>query len=124
MAMVAFAAALIALLTLQGFLLQTAVALSGDPAPRYGRALVTAWMAGLATVTGVGMWKWTLGLLVGLVSPMLSTVVALGLGVVITAIAIRFRMGLRGLHALFVAALYNAMAAGASYAVWWIYNAL
>lgn len=120
----AYAVVLIALLTLQGFVLQTAVALSGDPAPRYGRSLLTAWIAGVSTLVGVGLWKVTLGFVIGLFSPLLSTAIAIGLGVVITAIAVRFRLGLRGAHSLFVAMLYNAMAAGVSAAVWWLFHAL
>lgn len=120
----AFAVALIALLTVQGFVLQTAVALTGDPAPRYGRALVTAWMAGIATLVGVGLWKVTFGLVIGFFAPTVASVLAVGLGVAITGLVIKGRIGLRAGHALMVAALHSLMAWGASAAVWWLYHSL
>ncbi len=118
--MLVAALAFLFLMVMQGFLLQTAVALTGDPAPRYGRSLVTAWIAGLATTFGVVAWRWTLGLVVGLFSPWLAAGLAMVVAVAITATVFKFRLGLRAGHAIVVAGLHNLMAAGLSAGVWWL----
>ena len=111
-------------LAAQGFLMQTAVALTGDPAPKYGRALTTAWLAALASFVGKGLWSYTIGIFVGLFSSTLASVLAMVVGVSLAAAVVRGRIKLSGGHALVVGALFYLMATGAWYAVWWVYNAL
>ena len=45
----------------QGFLLQVAVALTGDPAPKYGRAMRLATVATLLAAIGTLSWGFTFG---------------------------------------------------------------
>ena len=109
------------LLFAKGFLLQTAVALTGDPAPRFGRALVTAWLG----ATGLFLWSWTFGVaLWWFVSPTMAMVVGALAGVAILGTVFKFRLGLSMGHAILVAGLHQLMVVGASTVVWWVYNAV
>ncbi|MBX2800567.1 MAG: hypothetical protein KTR31_23005 [Myxococcales bacterium] len=99
------------LLAVKGFLLQTSVALTGDPAPRYGAALITAVWASFLSGFGATAWSWTFGLVLGFFSATLATALTLLVGVAIMGAVFRSRLGLSGGHAFVVALLYKAM--------WW-----
>jgi hypothetical protein len=106
------------LLAIQGFLLQTAVALTGDPAPRHGRALLTALIAALLATMGSAAWGCTFGLLVALISKPMAYGLSLLVGLVITSVVYRSRLRLSGGHAFVVAGLHHLMAWAVSGLLW------
>lgn len=106
------------LIAIQGFLLQTAVALTGDPAPRYGRALITSLIAGVLTFIGVSSWGCTFGLLLGLISKPLAAMLSIFVGLVITSAVYRTRLRISGGHALVIAGLHHLMGWGVGALVW------
>ena len=106
------------LLGIQGFLLQTAVALTGDPAPRYGRALSAALVAAILAFMGVAAWGCTFGIVVGLISQPVAYALSAVVGMAITASVYRSRLDLTGGHALVVAGLHHLMAWAVSGLVW------
>lgn len=101
----------LALFLLQGVLFQVSVALTGEAAPRYGRALVTSLLGGLvATFAGIAF-----GLTAGLVLMFFSKTLAAALGGAFTIGAVAFvyrgRLHTSFLHALVVAAIHQALSA-------------
>ena len=112
-------AAILVLLMAQGFLLQTSVALSGEAAPSYGSALLTALLGGLVGgLAGLG-YSCTAGVFVTLfVSSQLSWAFAALVGWVATSAVYRRRLSLRPGHAMLVALLHNVMASALSGAVY------
>jgi len=112
-------AAFLFLVAIQGFLLQTAVALTGEAAPRYGAATVTALWAGLVSTLAYAGFRLTAGIVLwmfmGSTAVWLAGLVVMWLG---TAVVYRRRMELSGGHALLVALLHHVMAATVSGAIW------
>lgn len=108
------------LIAIQGFLLQTAVALTGDPAPRYGRALLTSIVAAILAFMGSAAWGCTFGILVGLISKPVAYGLSALIGLAITAAVYRSRLRLSGGHAFVVAGLHHLMAWGVSGLLWGI----
>ena len=108
------------LIAIQGFLLQTAVALTGDPAPRYGRALTTSLLAGVLAFMGSAAWGCTFGLLVSLISTPAAYLLSALVGLAITAGVYRSRLRLTGGHAFVVAGLHHLMAWAVSGVLWGI----
>lgn len=106
------------LIAIQGFLLQTAVALTGDPAPSYGRALITSMIAGTLMTFGVLSWGCTFGLLLGFISKPLATLLSILVGLVITSAVYRTRLRISGGHALVIAGLHHLMAWGVGALLW------
>jgi len=106
------------LFAIQGLLLQTAVALTGDPAPRAGRAFVTAALAALLASMGAAGWGCTFGLVVSVFSKTLASLMSVFVAVSITAAVYRSRLWLTGGHALVVAALHHLMAWATAALLW------
>jgi len=112
-------AAFLFLAAIQGFLLQTSVALTGEAAPRYGRATATAFIAAAVTLPATVGFKFTAGIAVWMF--MGSTAVwglTLLVGWLATAVVYKKRLDLAGGHALLVALLHHVMAATVSSALW------
>ncbi|MCB9673382.1 MAG: hypothetical protein H6734_28220 [Alphaproteobacteria bacterium] len=101
-------AALIAVL-LQGVLLQISVALTGEQAPRFGRALVTALIGGLVSWVAGGVFSVTAGLFLGFVAPGLAWVLGASITIGAAAVVYRSRLGIGLLHAAVVAALQQLL---------------
>lgn len=110
----------VALVLAQGALLQVATALTGEVAPRYGRALWTALIAvvfaGLAT-TAYGC---TFGLFLKAISSTAAAAGAALLAVWVTGLVYRKRLSVSTGQALLIALLHQVMAAVLSGAAWWL----
>jgi len=112
-------AAFLFLLAIQGFLLQTAVALTGEAAPRYGRAMATALGAAFVSMLATIGFRFTAGIAVWMF--MGSTAVwglSLFVGWLATAVVYRRQLGLAGGHSLLVALIHHTLAATVSSALW------
>lgn len=108
--------AVLALALLQGWLMQTAVALTGDPAPRFGHAL---W-SGLLTITTFlftkTAWSWTIGWFMKVfVGAWLSMGLGFVLAALVAAFVVRNRLRFTYGHALAITALHLLFSAGAKY---------
>ena len=109
--------AFILLFLAQGFLLQLSVALVGEPAPKYGRALWSWMLAGLFAMIATTAYGLTLGWFVpSAIDVTISGVLLVG----ITALVYKRQLGTSYLTAVIVALLHNALAAGASYLTWYL----
>jgi hypothetical protein len=109
----------------QGFLLQLAVALTGDPAPRYGRALFTTI---LASIFG-GITSLAFGLTAGLAIAFLFGRVAAAAtsGAVLlatTALVLKSRLRSSFLQAFAVTLVYELLTALAAAAAWFAVSLL
>ena len=105
----------------QGFLLQISVALTGEPAPKYGHALKTALLAWLLSGLAATTWKFSIGLVVG------STVSALVYGLLllgVTTLVYRRQLGGSTVQAFVVAVIHHLLGALLSGATWGIVNLL
>ncbi len=112
--------AFFALLLAQGFLLQTSVALSGEAAPGYANALITALLGGVVGALAGAGYSCTAGVFVSLfVSSHLSWVLAGLVGWIATSAVYRRRLDLRPGHAMLVALLHQVMASALSGAVYY-----
>jgi hypothetical protein len=109
--------AMVVLFLAQGFLVQVSVALTGEPAPRYGRATLT-WI--LASILGSITWfgfSFTLGWMVpSLVSGAISTLLMIG----VAAIVFKRQFGTSLVQGLAVSLIYTVLAAVLSGATWYL----
>lgn len=110
--------ALVAVAVLQGWLMQTAVALTGDPAPRYGKALG----AGIFTLVVYNLtwfsWSWTVGWLMKLfVGNVIVTGLGMAIAILFAAFVVKRRLRLSYSHALAITALHILLSSGAQWVV-------
>lgn len=113
--------ALVAVALLQGWLMQTAVALTGDPAPRFSRALGAGLFALITyNITTFAM-KWTVGFFMG---SWLTSGLGLGLGLLFAGLVVMRRLQFSFGHALTIAAIHLLFAHGAQIAVNWLVHAI
>jgi hypothetical protein len=109
--------AFILLFLAQGFLLQLSVALIGEPAPKYGRALWTWVLAGVFAAIATTAYTLTIGWFVPTaIDVTISGVLLVG----ITAMVYRRQLGTSFLTSVIVALLHNAFAAGLSALTWYL----
>ena len=113
--------AAILLFLAQGFLLQVSVALVGEPAPKYGRALSTWLVAGFLAAFATTVYGFTIGWFVP--SAIDMTISGLLL-VAITALVYRRQLGTSFLTSVIVSLLHNAFAAGLSALTWYLVNVI
>jgi len=108
---------LVAVALLQGWILQTAVALTGDPAPRYGRALGT----GIFTLVTYNLswftWDWTAGWFKIIAGPFVLDGLGTALAVGLAALVIKRRLSFGFGQALVIAALHLVFSGGAQWVV-------
>lgn len=114
----------VALFFAQGFLLQLSVALTGDVAPRYGRALATFVLAALAAGLASVAWGCTVGAFVGAVSATVAKAVAGIVWLTVVALVYRRRLDVSFGQALVVALLHQVFAAIVSGAAWVVVRAV
>lgn len=103
-------------LVAQGFLIELAVALTGEPPPSYSRATGAVIVAGLLSLfvrTALGVAGWFIG---GWVASVLSAVAMLTIATVVYYRS----FGLRPFQGLVVAALHFGLAS----ALWWVASAI
>ncbi|MEQ1572150.1 MAG: hypothetical protein ABMA64_41365 [Myxococcota bacterium] len=98
----------IGLLLAQGFLLQLAVAITGEPAPRLGRATRIALVGLVLGFVGTTAWGFTVGLFLG--KALTATVSGL-LWIGASTVVYRRSLNLSLLHALFVALIQSSASA-------------
>ena len=103
--------ALVALLFGQGFLLQLAVALTGEAAPKYGRALKLAMVAGVLALIATSAFGFTFGWLVGRYA---TAVVSGLLWVGVSTLVYRRSLGVSALHAFLVSLIQSTLSTVAS----------
>lgn len=104
-------AAFVIAFAVQGLLLQTAVALSGEAAPRFPSATVTAFLGGLVGALAGAGYSCTAGLFVTLfVSSSLSWALAALVGWIAMSAVYRRRLSIRPGHAMLVALLHHVLA--------------
>ena len=111
----------IALFLVQGFLLQVAVALTGEPAPKLGRALRTAWIGIVLAFLATTAWGFTVGLFIG---PAFTATVSGVLWVAAATLVYRRSLGIHLVHALFVALIQSGLSALISSAAYFLIRAL
>jgi hypothetical protein len=99
----------------QGFLLQVSVALTGEPAPRFGRALKTSLLAGFLSFIATAAFGLTIGLVIG---KSLYAVTAGLLAVGITTLVYRRQLGSSVLQAFMVALIQYVLSAVLSLFTW------
>jgi hypothetical protein len=99
----------------QGFLLQVSVALTGEPAPRFGRAMKTSLLASFLSFIATAAWGLTIGLVLG--RP-LSAVIAGLLAVGITTLVYRRQLGSSVVQAFMVALIQYVLSAVLSLFTW------
>lgn len=97
-------------LAIQGLLLQTACALTGEKPPSYGEAALTALVAGVVAALGTLAWGCTFGLVVALFSRTLAWALGVATGLAITASVYRVRLGVSGGQAFAIGLLHHVMA--------------
>jgi hypothetical protein len=109
--------ATVVLFLAQGFLLQVSVALTGEPAPRYGRATLTWILASiLGLVAGFGF-SFSLGWMVpGVVSGAISTLLMIG----VASIVFKRQFGTSLVQGLAVAVIYTVLASVLSGVTWYL----
>jgi hypothetical protein len=98
----------IGLILAQGVLLQLAVAITGEAAPKYGRALRTALVGVVLAFLATTLWGFTIGLVFGKVGT--ATLSGL-LWVGVSTLVYRRSLGLHLIHALVVALIQSALSA-------------
>jgi hypothetical protein len=109
--------AFLVLFLAQGFLLQVSVALTGEPAPRYGRATKTWILASLlGTLIGISF-SFTLG---WLIPTAIGTAIAGLLMVSVATLVFKRQFGISLVQAGAIALIYNALAMGFSALTWYL----
>lgn len=112
-------AAFLFLLAIQGYLLQVAVALAGEAAPRYGHAAVTSFLGGFASALATFGFRFSAGLVLwAFFGSSAVWAVAMAAGWLATLLVYRSRLGLSTGTALVVALLHHALAWLVSGGVW------
>lgn len=110
--------ALTVLAIVQGWLMQTAVALTGDPAPRFGRALWSGLLTLFTFTVAQFTWSWTVGVFMKLfVGSFFATGLGFGLALLLAALVVRSRLRFTYGHALAITALHVLFTSGAKYVV-------
>lgn len=107
----------ILLFLIQGFLVQVSVALSGEPAPKYGRAMATWIVASLLGLVTSLVWGVSIGWFVptavsGVVSGLLMLTVA--------TIVFKRQLGTSFVQAGAIALIYQLLAFGVSALTWYL----
>ena len=108
--------AFVAVAVLQGWLMQTAVALTGDPAPRFGKALG----AGLVTYVTYHFTTFTWGVTLGwfmkfFIGDFLVNGIGMTLALLFASLVVKRRLKFAFSHALVVAALHLVFGVGAQW---------
>lgn len=106
------------LITVQGFLLQTAMAVAGERPPSYGEALMTAIIAAVFAALATTAFGCTLGVFIGLFSKVLAWVASLAIGTAVTASVYRSRLFLGSGQAVAVAVIHHVLGYLLSGLVW------
>ena len=110
----------VALVLAQGALLQVATALTGEVAPRYGRALSTALMAAVFATLASAAYGCTLGIFLNAISSTVAAAVAAIVALWVTGLVYRKRLSVSTGQAILIALLHQVMAAAVSGAAWWV----
>jgi hypothetical protein len=119
------AATMVLLFLVQGFLLQLAVALTGDPAPRYGRALFTTVLASIVGGTASVVFGLTAGLAIALLFGRLPAAALSGaVLLVMTALVVKARLRSSFVQALAVTLMYELLAALTAAGAWFLVRML
>lgn len=108
----------IALMFVQGMLLQTACTIAGERKPEYSNALVTALIASIVAGVGSFAFSWTIGVVLWLFSSMLSWLATAGVWLALTAAIYRPRLGISAGSALAVALVHAAMSSVITGIIW------
>ncbi|MEO0603929.1 MAG: hypothetical protein AAF211_21005 [Myxococcota bacterium] len=110
--------AYVAVALLQGWLMQTAVAITGDPAPRFGKAL---W-AGIFTFFTYHLTSFFWGSTIGwfmkfFVGEWLAGTIGIALALLFSALVVKRRLSFAFGHALVITALHLVFSSGAQWVV-------
>jgi hypothetical protein len=108
----------VAMVVVQGALVQMACAFAGERPPQYGTALAASLIAGLVSGIATFAFGWTVGIVIGLFSRVLAWIATSLLGVAITAAVYRSRLRLPPFSAVQVAAIHHGLAWALGAAVW------
>ena len=111
---------IVALFFAQGFLLQLSVALTGEVAPRYGRALGTVVQAVLTAGLASVAWGCTVGAVVHLINGHVATALSAIVWLGVTTLVYRRRLDVSTGHALLIALVHQLLGALLSGAAWMI----
>lgn len=99
----------------QGFLLQVSVALTGEPAPSFGRALKTALLAWLLAWIAASSFYFTVGLFVSAaVGKLIYGLLLLG----VTTLVYRRQLGSSVLQSFIVAVIQHVLGGLLTFATW------
>jgi hypothetical protein len=110
----------VALVLAQGALLQVATALTGEVAPRYGRALSTALLAALFSTVASAAYGCTVGIFVSAISTTVAAAIAAFVTLWVSGLVYRRRLSVSTGQALLIALLHEVMAMVLSGAAWWL----
>lgn len=111
------------LLFLQGPLLQFSCAFTGARAPGFGRALVTALLAGLLSSIVAVTWSWTFGLLISFfISAWLAWGISVALAGTVAAVVYKSRLRLPFPQAVIIAAVHHLLTWAITAAAWYLYG--
>ncbi len=110
--------AIVAVAVLQGWLMQTAVALTGDPAPGYGKALGAGIVTYLTYHASSFVWGATLGWFMKLfVGAFVVNGIGMALALLIAGLVVKRRLRFDYGHALVITALHLVFSGGAQWVV-------
>jgi len=119
------AVTMVSLFLAQGFLLQLAVALTGDPAPRYGRALFTTLLASLVGGVASVAFGLTAGLAIALLFGRVAAAALSGAVLLfMTALVMKARLRSSLVQALAVTIVYELLAALTAAGAWFLVSLL
>jgi hypothetical protein len=110
----------VALVLSQGALLQVATALTGEVAPRYGRALSTALLAAFFSTLASAAYGCTVGIFVSAISSTVAAALAALVTLWVTSMVYRRRLSVSTGQALLIALIHEVMAVVLSGAAWWV----
>jgi hypothetical protein len=109
--------ATIGLFLAQGFLLQLAVAITGEAAPKYGRAMRIALVASFLALLATTAFGFTIGWVFG---EALTALISGLLWVCTATLVYRRSLGVSAFHALFVALLQSALWSALYSLTWYV----
>ena len=113
----------VAMVLVQGMILQTATAMAGEQPPNYLRALTTALFGGAMGGLATFAFRWTIGWITWMfLGSTLTWVAGIGLGFAVTAGIYRSRLEIPTVSALKVAAIHNGLAWAIGALIWGAYS--